>query len=178
MKYPITCILGKRGSYKTCFMTKLAYDYYHEGKTIISNYHLIGIPYTYMPFSALAQLPESLYNAVVLMDEIQVGADAYEIFARGNKAITKFATQLRKRKITLYYSTQIFTQVTKRLRLQTDYIIQCEEIKQAPGYSKISIFDRGLPFNEQKIKELLFNGKPYFSMYDTDEVISYGDENE
>ena len=176
MKYPIFCVLGDRGAGKTCLMTRMAYHYSKiDGLKIYSNFHLKDIPYTPISFAQLAQLPDYLYNAIVLLDEIQIGADAYEIFKRSNKAITKFATQLRKRKITLYYSTQVFTMATKRLRQQTNYIIECNTTEHN-GIFNIKTFDKNLPPKQQFINEFIFDGRPYFNMYDTDEVIDFGDE--
>ena len=173
MEYPISCVLGARGSGKTLFMTSLAYAYHKEGKKIYANYHLIDIPYKHITFEELAALPAELNDAIVLLDEIQIGADAYEVFKKSNKMITVFATQLRKRKITLYYSTQVFTMVTKRLRQQTNYIIQCDPIQA--GITKISIFDRDKPFMDQYIKTFNFDGRPYFNKYDTNEVITFSE---
>lgn len=173
MKYPITCILGVRGSGKTLFMTGLAHRYYlQDGVKIFANYHLKKIPYQYITFKELSTLPDYLYDAVVFLDEIQVGADSYEIFKKSNKAITTFATQLRKRRITLYYSTQVFTMATKRLRQQTNFIIECHPTGNN-GLVDILVFDRGLPFQQQLIKEFLFDGRPFFGAYDTDEVIEF-----
>ena len=154
-------------------MTSLAYRYYtHDHARVYANYHLTKIPYTPIDFKTLATLPDDLYDAVVFLDEIQVGADAYEIFKRSNKAITTFATQLRKRRITLYYSTQVFTMATKRLRQQTNYIIECWATSQN-GVIDIRVFDRALPYQEQLIKEFVLDGRPFFSHYDTDEVITF-----
>lgn len=175
MNYPIFCVLGDRGAGKTCFMTRQAKHYADEGMKIFSNYHLIGIDYQPISFAQLAILPDYLENAVVFLDEIQIGADAYEIFKRSNKAITKFATQLRKRKITLYYSTQVFTMATKRLRQQTNFIIE-SHVTQTEGLFRIMVFDKNLPPKQQFINEFIFDGRPYFPMYDTDEVIDFGDE--
>jgi KaiC/GvpD/RAD55 family RecA-like ATPase len=174
VEYPISCVLGVRGSGKTLFMTSLAYKYAATGKKIIANYHLIDIEYTYMTFEEISKLPDELYNAVVLLDEIQIGADSYEIFKKSNKMITTFATQLRKRKIVMYYSTQVFTQTTKRLREQTNYIIQVENTNQK-GISKISVFDREKFLDEQHLKSFVFDGRPYFNYYNTDEVVKYSE---
>jgi GTPase SAR1 family protein len=173
MKYPITCILGTRGSGKTLFMTGLAHRYHEKDKVkVYANFHLTKIPYEYITFSKLATLPEELYDAVVFLDEIQVGADSYEIFKKSNKAITTFATQLRKRRITLYYSTQVFTMATKRLRQQTNFIIECWPTK-SNGIIDIMVFDRALPFQQQMIKQFQFDGRKFFACYDTDELIGF-----
>lgn len=176
MEYPITCILGQRGAGKTLFMTYLAHLYHGEGKNIFSNFTLNDIPFNHITFEELASLPDKLNNAVVFLDEIQVGADAYEVFKRSNKMITVFATQLRKRKITLFYSTQVFSMVTKRMRLQTNYIIEFEPQKQI-GLVKGRIFEYNTSNFQEYIKTIELDLKGYFNSYDTNEVITFS-ENE
>jgi len=109
---------------------------------------------------------------VVLLDEIQIGADSYEIFKPSTKQITKFATQLRKRRITLFYATQDFKMAAKRLRGQTDYIIKFERTS-IDGVANLQVFDMGLPILDQCIKTFIFDGRPYFDHYDTDEIITF-----
>jgi hypothetical protein len=170
--YPITALIGRRGSGKTLFMTKLAEEYASDGFTIYANYHLTKTPYRPLSFKQLAELPDYLYDAVVLLDEIQIGADSYEIFKPSTKQITKFATQLRKRRITLFYATQDFKMAAKRLRGQTDYIIKFERTS-IDGVANLQVFDMGLPILDQCIKTFIFDGRPYFDHYDTDEIITF-----
>lgn len=176
MKYPITCVLGQRGSGKTLFMTYLAHQYHKEGKKIYSNFTLKDIPYHAITFEKLASLPDELTDAVVFLDEIQIGADAYEVFKRSNKMITVFATQLRKRHITLYYSTQVFKMVTKRLRLQTNYIITFDS-NTIPGFVNGQIYQYNTETYQDYIKSIKMDLRGYFNSYDTDEVITFS-ENE
>lgn len=172
--YPITAILGRRGDGKTCFATFLAKLDAARGRKIYANYTLIGIPYEKITLSQVAQLPEWLHDATIILDEIQEGADSREIFKSGNKQITKLATQLRKRKLTLYYTTQVITMVDKRMRQQTDYLVECEATdKVNPTHFRVRVYDRELPFNTDMINEFIFNGEPIFKHYDTNEVIHY-----
>lgn len=178
VKYPITAIVGNRGSGKTCFMTFLALKYHAEGKAIYSNYHLHNIPYKPMTLKEMAELPEELTNAVVLMDELHVGADSYDFMKSSSKAFYMFATQLRKRKVNWYYTTQIFTQVAKRIRMQTDYLITMENTKKEHLFN-VHIYDRRKVENvNDPINRFTFDGTAYFSEYDTDEVILFGDDSE
>lgn len=174
MKYPITAILGQRGSGKTLFMTYLAHQYHAEGKKIFSNFQLKKIPYTPITFSELAKLPEWLYDGVVFLDEIHIGADSYEVFKKSNKMITTFATQLRKRRITLFYSTQVFKMATKRLRDQTNFLMTCDHT-QPPGFVKIEVYEYIAYHSHEYIKTITHNLTPFFDAYDTDEVITYSE---
>jgi GTPase SAR1 family protein len=174
MKYPITAVLGQRGSGKTLFMTYLAHEYHKEGKKIYANYHLKEIPYTYITFEELSKLPDWLYDGIVFLDEIHIGADSYEVFKKSNKMITTFATQLRKRRITLFYSTQVFKMATKRLRDQTNFLMTCDHT-QPPGFVKIELYEYITNVAHNYIKTITHNLTKFFTAYDTDEVITYSE---
>ena len=128
-----------------------------------------------MTLKEMAELPDELMNAVVLMDELHVGADSYDFMKSSSKAFYTFATQLRKRKVSWYYTTQIFTQVAKRIRMQTDYLITMENTKKEHLF-KAHIYDRRKVENiNDPINQFTFDGSDYFSEYDTDEVILFGE---
>lgn len=178
-EFPITGILGRRGDGKTLFMTALAKMDADSGRKVFANYHLKGMDYEYISLKQVAQLPSWLHDATVCIDEIQEGADAREIFKKGNKGITKLATQLRKRQITFYYTTQVFTMVDKRMREQTDYLIQVQKIQpENPTHFRVQIYDREIPYETEMINDLIFYGVPIFDYYDTREVVNFDPEAE
>jgi hypothetical protein len=88
--------------------------------------------------------------------------------------ITTFATQLRKRRITLYYSTQVFKMATKRLRDQTNFLLTCDH-NQPPGFVKIEVYEYIAYSAHNYIKTLQYNLTSFFNAYDTDEVITYSE---
>ena len=124
MDYAIVGIIGRRGSGKTVFLTKLATEYHNNNIPIFANFSM-DIPHYEIDFNEIATFPPYLHDCVLLIDEAHVGTDAYQFWNQTVKDITDFITQIRKLHITMYYSTQVFTQVAKRLRDQTDYIFQC-----------------------------------------------------
>jgi len=168
-EYPITCILGERGDGKTLFMTALAESYHKEGIPIYANYHLYDIPYTYITFEQLQKDFKNLSNCVVLLDELQVGADSYSPKAKSNVAITTLCTQIRKRKIRLLYSTQNTKMINYRIRLQTNYIIYCKPT-DVLGIIRLSVFK--LPYNDF-VKQFVKDCRHLFGRYDTDEMIDF-----
>lgn len=175
MLYPITAIIGDRGAGKTCIMTALAEAYHKEGKRIFTNYHLFHIPYTKITLEEMIKLPDHLNNSVVLIDEIHVWADAYDFMGKPARALATFATQLRKRKVNFYYTTQIFTQAPLRLRRQTNYFMAMQNTAKQ-GQFKTQIIDR---FNSNTIvNEFYFDGRPFYDKYDTDEVIVVDEKDE
>lgn len=192
VEYPVIAIVGKRGSGKTLLMTSLTVDMYFEqlekvkaykeGRytlkkdepepkplKIFSNYPLYKIPYTYITYKDVLDLPDYLQDGLVLFDEILVGADAYKPFNKSNEAINMFVSQMRKRRCTLMYTGQVFTQATKRLRLQTNYLYQCIAIG-VRGYVNLQIFKID-PFEQLRDQDL--DLRAYFKYYDTNFVVHF-----
>lgn len=172
MKYPIVCVLGEQGAGKTLLMTAIAESYFKEGVPVFANYNLFRIKYDYMDFKTFIANFERLQDCAIFLDEIQRGADAYDHFKPDTREVTKFATQIRKRHIMFYYSTQDFSMVPKRLRKQTRFIMQVTGLKEE-GTCHIAIYR--LPFTEIPFREFVFDGSPYFDGYDTDEMIDFED---
>lgn len=140
------------------------------GIQVYSNFHLYKIPYKYITFDDLAEFPEWLKDGVILLDEAQIGLDAYDALFSRVKDITSFITQLRKRGLSFFYTTQVFSTVAKRLRLQTDYIFECFKT-DVKGWIKINIFDRSEIANQGFIKTIYANGRLFWNMYDTNQII-------
>lgn len=183
VQYPVIIVLGERGAGKTLLMTAIAVDEYNNNKRrIFSNYHLKGVPYDIITFKELIELPDYLTNAIVCLDELQVGADSYKTFSKSNEGVNTFVTQLRKRKVTLYYTTQVYTQIAKRVRNQTNYIMQVIAT-DTPGVSQVDTYTApkriskdNVRFSSQ-ISSHILDLRDYFKYYDTDEII-HNDVNE
>lgn len=167
--YPIIGIVGVRGAGKSITMRTLAEAYSEVGKAIFSNFTMFDIEFTYANFETVAVFPDWLHDGVIFLDEAHVGMDAYEVFNKRVQNITKFITQLRKRRLILFFSTQVFTTVAKRLRLQTDYILECHNPKD--GTIDIRVYDRHDPINNGFLGEFSIYVKPFFKKYDTNEII-------
>lgn len=171
MEYPIICILGERGDGKTLTATAIAYMNNHtDKKNVFANYHLSGIPYQYITFKDLTDFPEYLEDSIVIMDEMHIGSDSYEFFSKHVKDITTFITQLRKRSITLIYTTQRFSTIAKRMRDMTNYIIQCT-MTDIKGVVNLQVYDRSLPANEPPVNDFTFDFRMFFGYYNTKEII-------
>jgi hypothetical protein len=170
-EYPRIAIIGDTGAGKTLSMLKIALQYQQDGMTIFSNFKLIGVDYTPITFDDIIDFPEYLHDGVILLDEGHIGVDAYNFFSKKVKDITKFTTQTRKRKLIMIYTTQVFTQVAKRLRDLTNYIIECKETV-TKGVIYARIFDRSKINNGGYLKAFYIDGRPLFDKYDTDEIIT------
>ena len=111
------------GNGKTCSMTGLAYLDYLKGKQIWSNYKTtfseeeIGLQ---AMIDKIGKKPHP--NLILCVSEMQqllnsIGSNQNEVLF-----IDAFASQLRKLQVNLYYDTQRFNNIHKRLRIHTDVI--------------------------------------------------------
>lgn len=170
-------LVGTRGSGKTNLATAIAKEFSDSGFSIWSNYHLIDIPFKKLTKEIMLTLPPELTNAVILIDEIHVWADAYRFWSKTSNALTMLITQLRKRKIIFIYTTQYEEQIAKRIRKGTDYLITCFQMNRnlefahlPEGYLNLYVLDVQDPYATPV--KIAFDGRDYFKYYDTDEVIT------
>lgn len=144
-------VMGKMGGGKTRFMTIMGiYMHTMTGAPIYANYSLFGVPYTRI--SSLKELWQ-INSGIVLLDEIWLSMDAR--MWKDNVAITRFINQTRKKKITLFFTTQHIKQVELRTRNATDILVFCENGNQITfidyQYMQIGrkyIFDNASFFNK------------------------------
>jgi hypothetical protein len=176
MNYPIIAIVGRRGYGKTVWMTAMGLDSLNEGYPVFANYHLKNVDYTYITLQELSEFPPEIHDCVVLMDEFHMGADAYDFFAKRTRNLTKFLTQLRKRRITFIYTTQYMLQVAKRVRLQTDYIIYMRP--RGNGIFTAYVTDPHQIMEDQLINKITEDLTLVFDYYDTNEIIDADGDDE
>lgn len=168
-EYPIVCILGRRGQGKSLLGVKLADDYDKAGITIYTNINM-SIPHFTIDFTELASFPEYLHDCVIIIDEVHVGTDAYDFFKSRVRNITDFVTQIRKRRITMYYMTQVWKQPAKRLRNQTDYIFECNKLEYVNKF-RVDMFDRFQIEPDDYLGSFIYDGSKYYNMFDTNQLI-------
>lgn len=170
----IVGFVGKMGSGKTLSLTRQVYKEYKRGKLIISNVHF-SFPYKPITIEMLLNydLDDSeLQNCVVVLDEAHVYLDSRASVSKKNRIISMFLTQTRKKNVHLYYTTQFFDQVDKRLRKNSEVIIQCKSTK----YKKMTIvFNYWFIRDEYGFiqKRNAFVGNKFFNLYDTTQVIKF-----
>jgi len=124
----IVGFIGARGSGKSASMAIEAYKYYCDGFRILSN---IGLKFEYEPYTSkmietFASEKNPLDHAVLLIDEAHILLDSRTSVTKRNRLISYFILQSRKRDVHIFYTTQSYHQIEKRLRDQTDVIISCE----------------------------------------------------
>lgn len=179
-------IIGNPGSGKTTFMTAVLHSDHLEGEKIVANYAL-KFPFTIMRFDEMAEMPANIKGATVGMDELGKGADSYQFFSGRATKLATLVSQSRKFHCTMYFTVQRFGLIAARLRALTDrfYLMQdlderiphckCTKLPCTCGadsykcamYFRVTTCDE----NERPIAHQLFNGNPYKSLFNTDEVI-------
>lgn len=129
--------IGIRGNGKTATMTYFLFKAYLNKFQVLTNYHLNFSD----PKGRKRTLKPPLYlNAEEIKDKvlnddlenITIGIDEIQLFLNSlgeKKEIVKSFTnelmaQTRKRKVDAYWTTQIYYDVQKRARAQTDMILQ------------------------------------------------------
>ena len=173
---PICALIGNKGSGKTLYLTYVGFTAHQEGRKVYSNYDLYNIPYEKVNEKVLTNLPEELNNGVILLDEAHMIADAYEHLSKNSRAMTTLSTQLRKRNLDLWITTQRFNFLPRRIRQLTDFIITLQNVydfgELIKGHSKVKIYmadDKNKPVLTYNI-----DLTDFFDMYDTNQVITKG----
>lgn len=155
-------IMGKMGTGKTLTQTILStYLHLKTNVPIYANYTLKGVPYHRI--DSLSDL-WGINNGIVCLDEIWLTMDAR--LWKDNVALTRFINQTRKKKITLFFTTQHIKQVELRVRNATDILIYCE--KKPEGHW---LWFVDYQYSEIGKKFLLTNPSRFYSLYDTFEVL-------
>lgn len=176
----IGCI-GDRGSGKTLIMTYEAFNHFRNGKKVWSNYHL---KFPKLPNTTQPQLipndffinfeKYNLKNIAMFLDEIYVYIDSRSSGSNVNKIMSYFFNQTRKTGVDIYYSSQFFSQVDKRLRFNTERFIIPKCIKKNNEKLIITeICNRDLKL----LKKFVLVAKYVYPYYETDEIIKFNKEN-
>lgn len=170
MNNKIIAIVGQLGAGKTLAMTHLvSYNYTILKKAIYSNYHLKRIPYT--PVTTLEQI-DDMRDGVFAGDELWSWVDSRASRTKANRMVAKIALVARKRGVDIFYTTQSFHQMEKRIRDITNIIIKPainrkNTICTLLWYDRLEIDDpRPKPFYISK-----FLARPVFNLYDTRQEI-------
>ncbi len=183
----IVGIIGKRGSGKTITMAKTVKDMLKKGKTVYTNFH-INLKAIDKKYHSKIHLLDSnffknykdfkLYNCALFLDEIYIYIDSRSSMSKRNRLWSYFINQTRKRDVDLYFTTQFFRQVEVRLRDSTEIFIFPEVIKAKNNQIIVNNKIYSYGDNFKKIGTERFIGNDYYDVYDTDEIISFDDDDE
>ena len=162
----IVGFVGARGSGKTLSMVLEAYRYQSIGYRVLSN---IGLnfdheTYTGKDIERFASEKNNLKDSVLLVDEAHILLDSRTSVTKRNRIVSYFILQTRKRNVHLLYTTQSFHQIEKRLRDQTDILVECSF---KDGYVQQKIHD----VHKGRTIRGLFEAEPLFDLYDTNLIV-------
>ena len=154
-------IIGRQGSAKTMMMSGLVTVIAHKTRLpIFAHYKsLKGARYV----SSINQV-SNLNDAILCLDELHTTRDSRAF--KDNLTMTYFVTQIRKRGLLTLYTTQKFGQVDKRLRDQTDILIECSKTPDGRQFTFMDLYSNRIG-KRFKLTEL----ENFFSLYNTKEVI-------
>lgn len=167
-----------------------------EGKKVISNITLYGIPYTNMSFDqfiAILQkyrndqkkLMEIFYNSIMLWDEARNLISARKATTNLNEMSTSFLMMAGKLDCDIVYTYQVLTSmIDLQLREITTYFLDCTRIdsKGNPIMGKKRILDekvlilvRLMMYENEQLnytgKKFIFDPEPYYKYYNTREIV-------
>jgi len=154
-------IIGRQGSAKTMMMSGLVRVIAHKTLLpIFANYKsLKGSRYV----STIDQVA-NLNDAILCLDELHTTMDSRAF--KDNLTMTYFVTQIRKRGLLTFYTTQKFGQVDKRVRDATDILIECSKVKDGRQFTFMDLYTNRIG-KRFKLTDL----QVFFNLYDTKEVI-------
>lgn len=172
--------IGKQGSGKTLFITKLLADNKGDRK-VFSNYTLYGIPYQPITLServksedvwnvldVIESDPSIFNNSVMLIDEIHLDLNSLDFMRKNNRRLQTFFSQLRKRNILLLATSQYLLNVDIRIRRQCKNVFEMTHI-EGDVFQVITHDIDG--YYSQEISRYYINLSAYYEMYDTNEII-------
>jgi hypothetical protein len=125
---------GKMGGGKTYSMTFFGKRMLDKGFSIISNYTL-SMKHRLITKEEIQKYgsdsSEMLKDCVLMLDEMQTIMDCRS--SQKNRMLTFFVLQTRKRGVNLFYTTQNFHAVDRRLRDNTDFLVDCTALRNESG---------------------------------------------
>jgi len=172
--------IGRQGSGKTAFITKLLVDNYSSDRKVYSNYSLFGIDYEKITFDnkrnknaidilkVISENPDYFNNSIMLLDEIHIYFDSRDFMKQNNRIIQNFFSQLRKRNILLLATTQYILHLDIRIRRQALAVFQMTNLKD--GIFRVEVHEID-GYYTNFIRTELVNLSDYFKYYDTNELI-------
>lgn len=173
---PINLVIGERGAGKTLLVVGLASLLQKSGMKLISNVSFHTVPFRRMTFAQFVAEADTIRDTVAVFDEFHVGADSYKWWSQKVNVITAFLTQTRKRNVIMFLTTQRMDTIASRARKMVDYVYQVEAGQDHEGQVYCEIFDRRKPEPDDFVKAFMFDGRPFFDEYDTNEIITTGDD--
>lgn len=174
-------IIGNIGSGKTILAVRYAKKDNENGKNIISNIKLVGIPYKSFSIEDFLdnKYNELLTNATVILDELTMYMDCRLGSSKQNLLMGYLVLQSRKRDIDIYATMQSldlvdFKRFVKYLNIiifcKKMYIEQNNKIKELETHREYTILE--MDKQRDNTTQFTMDIRPYFKYYDTNEIVT------
>jgi hypothetical protein len=169
-------IEGGLGDGKSVLLAKYLYDEHMVNKRkIMCNMTLYKIPYDKVDVLRLLEDNTDLNNICVGIDELTVFVDCRMSSSRANRFFSYLVLQSRKRNVDIYYTTQSLQMIDFRVVNHTPITVLCEKMykndnKEVKDYRHYTIIDMR-NIRHPNIKHFILYIKPYYELYNTDEII-------
>jgi len=178
-------IIGKMGSGKTLTMVYLAYAIAQSGKRLKTNFN-VSFEHTKITKQDIINygkgIREDISDTLICLDEVQTLLDCRT--SNKNRVVTYFILMTRKSGIDMMYTSQQFFNVEKRLRENTDLILEChpvydakrQEGKKILRYIDVSVIDYHGRDTFRLIRKFKITPcQDLYKLYDTYQIINYDD---
>lgn len=206
--YSIEIYLGEVRSGKTLTMVAETYEQTKDTKTkIYSNIHLNKKFFPYYQYISQKDLINyhtnkvKFKNVIFLIDELHIFADARRFMQGGNQAIGYFVGQMGKRGNTLRGTTHFSDLIDYRIRLYCERWVYIEKGLLSHNQWKPILNNNRILSDEENdrlcikttsiVRKMLnykffsvpigkkyVMAKPYFNLYDTEEVVAVESDND
>lgn len=166
-------IVGRKGSGKTLYMSKLGLDAMKKGRKVYTNFGLDGSWYIGDPLDLMGVIPGSL----TLLDEAHSYFDAYD-HAKFPSKVKWLLQQERKLSIDLIWSAQYLQAIDKRFRMLSDYVCLMRKIAGVVFYGRYyrptDFNDDGVPKEKARPykRKIFVISKVLRDSYDTNQIIA------
>lgn len=170
----ITLYRGSRGKGKTLTMVSDALKYYLKGYRILTNIQTLKFgEKVNAQFILSLNRDSQLFNAVLVIDEIELFFDSRNFSRPENKTFSYFLQQIRKRNVEILCTCQYIDLVDKRLRQQLDNMAY-PKYDEKTGYCGVHFYDitKLEDFEITNISPSLrvYDARRIFNLYDTSEM--------
>lgn len=175
----IVLYVGARGRGKTLTMVKDGFISYKNGYKILRNFNCKFGKFISNDDIINLDKHSNIYNAVLLVDEIQIFFDSRRSSKHQNVHFSNFVQQIRKRNVHIYCTTQYHNTVDLRLRQHLDFMAHpfyyekykvCEVTYKDLQSIETDLFS-GVLKEPEEIK-IVYNAVPIFDLYNTSELIA------
>jgi len=196
-KSVVSGIVGPRGSGKTLLLTYLSILDMKRGKTVYSNYPIeanvttrkgiVKVQSQPLNYESLLAIDQSLLECVLVIDEFNLWFHSHRWMTYGNKIMSIFIQQIRKRHASLYYSSQSFKSCDGFVRDQTDMLVKCADMAKTPSgleqgltegeFINLMVLDVSGYFTGRRYEDFgdvffgMLHGKPLWNCYSTEYFI-------